>query len=226
MNTWLNNIKTLAWDLDGTLYPATPKMNEAITQRLLTLIAKTRSCSLEEAEAYYQDQKNILKSSTRVLDKLGLDGQQFFLDVWAELPLGEFIEPNPTLAQLFNQAGRLQHIMHTNSNSQQTVARKLACLGLSPNLFSVILTSGEMRAHKPDQKAFEILLETAGNQPEEILYLGDRVEVDLIPAKKIGLRTCLIGSDQPANPNQEVDLFFPTPELALAEILKIQSLAN
>ena len=40
-------------------------------------------------------------------------------------------------------------------------------------LFSHIFSSANSGAHKPDPKAFEILIEASGLKPEEICHVGD-----------------------------------------------------
>ncbi|MDA8371952.1 MAG: HAD family hydrolase [Nocardiopsaceae bacterium] len=45
---------------------------------------------------------------------------------------------------------------------------------------------------KPDPAFFVHVLEAAGRAPEEILYVGDRVDNDVIPAKEAGMRAALL----------------------------------
>jgi HAD superfamily hydrolase (TIGR01549 family) len=56
----------------------------------------------------------------------------------------------------------------------------------------LIGTSDDWGAHKPDVAFFERLAAAVPHRPEEILYVGDRVDVDVLPAKAVGMRTALI----------------------------------
>jgi HAD superfamily hydrolase (TIGR01549 family) len=55
----------------------------------------------------------------------------------------------------------------------------------------VLVTSDELGVEKPDPAFFTALLGLAEVQdPAEVLYVGDRVDNDLVPAAAAGLRTC------------------------------------
>ena len=45
---------------------------------------------------------------------------------------------------------------------------------------------------KPDLRIFRIALERADCKPEEAVMVGDRIDNDIIPAKKIGMKTVWI----------------------------------
>jgi HAD superfamily hydrolase (TIGR01549 family) len=55
-----------------------------------------------------------------------------------------------------------------------------------------IFTSAEWRVEKPDPAFYRKLAEVAGVAPEELLYVGDRLDNDVLPAARAGLRTALI----------------------------------
>ncbi|WP_280434074.1 HAD family hydrolase [Nocardia carnea] len=55
-----------------------------------------------------------------------------------------------------------------------------------------IATSDEWRVQKPDPEFFERVIEAAGVRADEIVYVGDRVDNDLAPAKVSGLRTVFV----------------------------------
>ncbi|WP_030795354.1 HAD family hydrolase [Streptomyces sp. NRRL S-920] len=56
----------------------------------------------------------------------------------------------------------------------------------------LVATSAEWGVSKPDLGFFERVVTVVPFPAEEILYVGDRVERDVIPAKKVGLRTALL----------------------------------
>jgi putative hydrolase of the HAD superfamily len=216
MTTWLKDIKVLAWDLDGTLYPPTEELNQAIEQALVEALAAALDCSMAAAAKHYTLQKTKLKSSTKVLNQAGINGHQFFTDLWTNLPLEQFIQPNPDLERLFSTSKNLTHALHTNSNTLEIVKRKLACVGLSINHFTHIMTFPRDGYQKPDLQAFQMLVDELDETPEKILYIGDRNEVDLEPAKQLGLHTALISYSQQKSGSFQPDLVFNTPN----EVLK------
>ena len=54
-----------------------------------------------------------------------------------------------------------------------------------------VITSAELRVEKPDPGFFAAVLElVTGATPDDVLYVGDRVDNDVLPAMAAGLRTC------------------------------------
>jgi FMN phosphatase YigB (HAD superfamily) len=219
MPTWIKQLKVLAWDLDGTLYPPVLALEEAINGEILKALALSLACSETEAAVYYADKKKQLKSSTRVLNGAGIDGNDFFTKLWQELPLDRYIKPNPELHKLFKSSQQFIHVLHTNSNTLEVVERKLDCIGLSIDNFSEILTFPRAGCQKPDVEAFEMLLESTSQQPGQILYIGDRPEVDLIPASKVGLHTALVTYGRENLSGFKPDLVFETVKEVLKQLL-------
>lgn len=56
----------------------------------------------------------------------------------------------------------------------------------------LIIASAEEGVEKPDSRIFELALERAACQPENAVMIGDRIDNDIIPAKKIGMKTIWI----------------------------------
>nr|WP_238161099.1 HAD family hydrolase [Kribbella antibiotica] len=56
----------------------------------------------------------------------------------------------------------------------------------------LIATSEQWGVAKPDPGFFERLVECAPFQPDEIIYVGDRLDNDIHPAATVGLHTALI----------------------------------
>jgi HAD superfamily hydrolase (TIGR01549 family) len=56
----------------------------------------------------------------------------------------------------------------------------------------VLATSDDWGVTKPDVAFFSKLIAVSGHQPEEIAYVGDRLDNDLRPAAAAGLRTVFV----------------------------------
>lgn len=211
MKDWLSHIRVCAWDLDGTLYPPTTALDQEIHQQIITALADSLQYSLTAAEDYYQTKKKQLKSTTKVLNSAKIDGHQFFINLWLALDLQKYIQPNPQLVKLFAQTKNFRHVLHTNSNTQETIRRKLDCLGLAVTVFSQIMTSAEIGTTKPDVRAFTYLIDQVAVPVSQILYIGDRIDVDLLPARELGMHTCLITNGTTVSNSGDIDLVFDTP---------------
>jgi N-acetyl-D-muramate 6-phosphate phosphatase len=55
-----------------------------------------------------------------------------------------------------------------------------------------IATSGEWGVAKPDPRFFARVIDMASGRPEEIVYVGDHRDHDIVPAKAAGLRAVLV----------------------------------
>lgn len=70
----------------------------------------------------------------------------------------------------------------------------LPALGLDTAWFDHILSSGVVRRPKPALDGFYKIVELSHLDPSQILYIGDDVGKDILPAKKVGLQTGIIWS--------------------------------
>ena len=52
--------------------------------------------------------------------------------------------------------------------------------------------SGSIGIKKPDQRFFETILGNADTKASEAVMIGDRIDNDIIPAKRIGMKTVWI----------------------------------
>jgi len=48
---------------------------------------------------------------------------------------------------------------------------------------------------KPKKECFLEIIKVSNIPPNEILYIGDREKVDIIPAKNVGIKTVLLTND-------------------------------
>jgi HAD superfamily hydrolase (TIGR01549 family) len=71
-----------------------------------------------------------------------------------------------------------------------TQMRQIENHGLKHFFFTIVI-SGETPYHKPSVELFRLTASRLGINPNRIAMVGDRVDWDLIPAKKLGMRTVL-----------------------------------
>lgn len=74
------------------------------------------------------------------------------------------------------------------ANQSLGTAHRLDNWGIG-KYFDVIVASAEEGYVKPDLKIFELALKRADCKPEEAVMIGDRLDNDIVPAKKIGMKT-------------------------------------
>ena len=71
-------------------------------------------------------------------------------------------------------------------------------------LFEVVAISEELDLHKPDVGLFEWALREAGCEGSQAVMVGDRVDNDILPAKRLSMRTVLLRWPDGSGPGQGV----------------------
>lgn len=203
--TWINQIKFLCFDVDGTLYRHVPAAWEAIQSQIYGVVMEHRKCSLAEAEKYARRRYQKLGSSTKVLNELGIDGREFFNQAFSAIDLKQFVSPEPKLLRLLNKLRPKYRLGIISNNSLSIVSNKLDAIGIPLRIFNPIVTTYELGVLKPDPDPFLKALELAGVSPEGSVYIGDSEEADILGAKAVGMKTIMVWGESKA-----ADLSIPT----------------
>ncbi len=77
------------------------------------------------------------------------------------------------------------------ANQMYGTEDRLEAFGIR-KFIDVVVASAEEGVEKPDRRIFEIAFERAGCTPEEAVMIGDRIDNDIVPAKKLGMKTIWI----------------------------------
>jgi len=89
------------------------------------------------------------------------------------------------------------------ANSGEAALNALRRDGLH-DLFSVIALADFVGVEKPDERIFRYALEKAGVSPNRTVHVGNRLEGDIRPAQRLGIRTVwLLRGDAPPAPTLE-----------------------
>jgi HAD superfamily hydrolase (TIGR01549 family) len=104
-------------------------------------------------------------------------------NLWEVVPA----EVVPALERL--RAAGLRVVVVSNANG--TLAAAMARIGLAPHV-DHILDSQEVGCEKPDPRIFELALARAGCHRERAAHVGDLYHVDVVGARRAGLRGVLL----------------------------------
>ncbi len=123
-----------------------------------------------------------------------LDGQQWrhFAWLWYE-PLSKIatVEPDikETLTRLKNSGLKLGILSNTFVSSD-SLEKHIQQAGIL-DFFEKRLYSYEFDFRKPDTRIFRIAAERIGQTPDNILFVGDRINTDIKPAIKVGMKAAM-----------------------------------
>jgi len=205
-----NGIKTVLFDLDGTLRLNLPPGGEVFTEYVTRLgfpISQEDHLRSERWEHYYWASSPDLKSdhdlyggetrdfwrnySRRRLIALGIAPQVAF-DLAEQVT--HYMEENyrpqtlvaegaiPVLRQLQEAGYRLAVV----SNRAHPYHEELERLGLA-SFFEFALAGGEINSYKPQPGIFETALQRLETHPRQAIYVGDNYFADVIGARQAGL---------------------------------------
>lgn len=124
--------------------------------------------------------------------------QPLFERVIAEISAdwARFNTPVPGVAAVLEELAR-DYRLALAANQPLSCRPNLEALGLLHH-FEVVGISREMGLSKPDPAFFQALLDQAGCAPGDAIMIGDRLDNDIAPARKLGMWTVQVLMDAAA----------------------------
>ena len=109
---------------------------------------------MPEAEIYVRKRYETLGSSTKILNELGIDGEEFFVKAFKKIDLNKLVSKDLKIVNLISDLKK-KYKVGMISNTHLSIARKkLEALGLSLKVFNPMITTYELNAYKPDPAPF------------------------------------------------------------------------
>lgn len=187
-------LKAIGFDIDGTLYPVHRAQRQSLFfflrhNRIIMDFTRTRRRMRKEGrdddkaelQIFAEELQRDIEDAKDIRDKIIYQGwEKCFRKVQP------FKGVRNALLRLKESGLKLAAL------SDWPVGRKLEYFGLA-DLFDVILGFPETQRLKPRIEPFRLMSDQLGIAPNEILYIGDRLEYDVIGARKSGMRGALIG---------------------------------
>jgi putative hydrolase of the HAD superfamily len=201
---------TLFFDLDGTLYPESSGLWAAIRERMEAFMHIELGLSLEEIPTlrhrYYQNYGTTLRG---LQQDFQIDSD-YFLAFVHDLPLRQFLEPNPELRSLLESLSQPKWIF-TNADDQHA-HRVVDVLNLH-GCFEGVIDVRALNYHcKPEEFAYRKALTLAGSQyPNRCLLFDDSVR-NLDGARQFGFQTVHVGPQQNVSLHRSVSDLLDLPD--------------
>ncbi len=185
-------IKHVWFGLDGTLTINTPEFHKIHNDLRYRTYSKTVKKPLtEELKQEYESLYKKHGGNSAVFCSLG-----FPSDYWQKhfntLDEVKLYKPEPQVREALEKLKDMVPIsIFTNFKPDKTL-RILAVIEIKPAWFTYILTGDDVKARKPALDGFYAMIEKSKLPPAQILYVGDRINTDIKPAKSVGIKTCLL----------------------------------
>ncbi|WP_051361278.1 HAD family hydrolase [Desulfuromonas sp. TF] len=196
-----NDIRSIVFDLDGTLY-LRPEVGEEIFTAAAGLVSESRGISITEAKQMLRRARQRLTETleetptlTHTCQELGIDIRSFHHALLKKVRPERYLEADPILYALLDSLqDRYDLYLYTN-NSLPLAQKILALLGIE-ELFRRLYTIEFTWSPKPDPESFHHVLEDIGGPPESFLFVGDRPQVDLKIAESLQIPTIFISDPE------------------------------
>ncbi|MBS3149017.1 HAD family hydrolase [Candidatus Woesearchaeota archaeon] len=187
-------VRHICFDIDGTLYglPQYPKLEEKIFDAMARTIAQLTEFPLDDVRVQFKQRYAKLDSNGRVFKTYGLD-PNIARGVLASVNIPSFLERDERLVGLFeNLKLKGVPLSYYSNNSYATAQEILSRIGLRSEYFLFQLTGEHFLKDGKSVAGFEELVRRAQVASNEVMYVGDRMQIDILPAKKAGLKTALV----------------------------------
>jgi FMN phosphatase YigB (HAD superfamily) len=191
-------VKSVIFDLDGTLYSSNFEIDERIAKKFAqkVLDKKPELKTIEEANRYAQKRYAQTSSKSQILRELGYENvSEVMLECLSNADVLDLIKKDKKLVKLLEDLKDKYKISLLTSSPKSLAIPKLEKIGIDPKIFHTRLygcTSPSLK--KTDGSIFRFFLRSSGNLPSENAYIGDLPAADILPPKLLGMKTIIVGT--------------------------------
>ena len=191
------DINVLVWDFDGTFYKPNPALWNVVRESEYRVIEDHTGWKHDRViDEFSKLHKKVLPSATETVASLcSITTAQAAVEMEKYYDRRTYLTRDIQLISLFTHVSRYRHFILANGVKHR-IEESLAVLGISSGIFEAIVTSELVGANKPHDAGFRYILDTTKLPADSHLMIGDRETIDLVPAKKSGMKTCLVWSDK------------------------------
>jgi pyrimidine 5'-nucleotidase len=190
---------TLFCDLDDTLYPNENGLWEAIRSRMGMFMAEKLGMPLDQIPVIRREYYLKYGTTLRGLQIHHQVDADEYLGFVHDLPLEEYIEPNPELRVLLESLP-LKRYIFTNADADHA-RRVIRILGVHDCFDGIIDVRALNFACKPELNAYRKALSMSGNPDPDMCVMIDDSPINLKPALLLGFTTILVRKDRKIDPS-------------------------
>ena len=191
-----DEIGAVGFDLDNTLYVKNPTIDNEINNYICLKASKFLKRKLQEVNDLYNKKYSELQSSRLSLIAMGIEEDKAISIVQEALEnsnIAAYLKKDYQLVDLLKSLSHHYSLFLITGSRKDIAIKKLNALGIDKKLFYPILYS-DSRQKREDGAAFSHVSLLLNLQPINMMFIGDREKVDIIPAKKLGIKTAIVNS--------------------------------
>ncbi len=215
MNLDADRIKAIVFDMDGTLY-ISEQMEHGVWESVSRYAGELLSVSSQEGGRQIMDlrkrlteERGTLQTLAVAIVELGGTVEEMHRRFAAELdPTGK-INPDPRVKPLVEQLGACYTSWLLTNNNRTLTDKILTELDLNGS-FEKVITIDDTWLPKPHQGLLDKILSELALPPEQVLFVGDRYDIDLrLPEE----RGCPIFLTKTIDELMQLQVLFPENQI-------------
>jgi len=169
-----------------------------LSEKIDAVLAEMMSLDVSSAHRLLMEKIAEHTTVSKSVTLLGLDRGEFYIRLARRVEVKKFVSPNPRVTAMLKRLRARSHIVVLHTNSGRDLARiTLDALGMDDSCYDLIITSDD-KEPKPSEEGYLHILAMTNAKPEEAIYVGDRFQVEVAPAKKLGMKTIFVGETSSA----------------------------
>jgi HAD superfamily hydrolase (TIGR01549 family) len=185
-------IKHVWFDMAGTLYREAGEFQVQHDKlRYETYAAVVGEKDPEVAREQYEELYKQYGSNSAVFRSLGKPSD-YWQRAFDDINLTGLVSPEKSVTNSLREIKTIVPISLFSNLKPEKIKSVLQLLEIPSDYFTHILSGDDIKERKPALDGFHRMIEVSGVDAAAIMYVGDRVSVDIKPAKEVGMSTCLI----------------------------------
>jgi len=188
----MQNLKYLIIDLDNTIYPESAGVFKKVDQRINQYLEEKMGFAKEQVNPlrikYYREYGTTLRG---LMIHYKIDPKDY-LEYVHDISLKGLLSKNEKLGSILKRISQ-EKVIFTNASKAhaENVLNSLDILDNFSHIFDIV--DMDYMA-KPHPETYKKLLNKLKVEAETCLYIDD-IEINLIPAKELGMETVLVSDD-------------------------------
>jgi len=185
----------LIFDLDDTLYQSF-ELRKNREDAFINLIMKHKKLEFEKAKELYHSTQEKLKSegkkytSRETFHNLGIELKEFE-SVLNEIKIDGFVKKDDSLIKLLKNLSKSHKIIVLSNSPRFIVDKTIELLGIR-DFIDKSFAAEDIGIGKPEPSVLRKIAEEMGYKTKDCVSIGDSVHKEIIPAKKVGMKTVLL----------------------------------
>lgn len=186
-----NKIQHIWFDFSDTLARRNEKHDELTYCTYSEQVGKPVTPELIEE---FKSRFKRYKSTSAVFHDMGLPASFWSETVLAADPGSLYSLMDEDIPAVLDEL-RKKYTISIFSNMQ--TEKLLPAIGINPSWFTLFLSSADIARPKPFPDGFYKIVELSKIPAENILFIGDHIEKEMMPAKEAGLQTGIMWQEAP-----------------------------